>query len=683
MNRIWPNKEDAFHLHEDWRVILAAFATIAGAIGGIAGLTLPAVPTLLMVSIVGYFLGRFLAKKAIDPHPFIIALGLSVLSFLLGMQHLQQLPAVSIMSEQFTQLGGKVINIEDRVERPLRVTILVNEKSNLQWLRGQQVRLNVRTQVPEGLLVGCEILVDAVLAPLTGPVVPGGYDFGRQAHIAGIGAQGFAAGLIQLVNQPCEQNATIAMMRQRMSAQIHSIMPDSVAGVAVALITGDRSGIDTKTRTTLRDAGLSHLLAISGLHMGLVTGAAFFALELIFAGLMPGKSHIPARKLAAIGAFFAALAYLLISGAGIATTRAFIMVSIGLLAILTDRRVISLRSLSFAAIALVLMSPQIVVSISFQLSFAATAALVMVYERISRGRPRGSRAGKPKVLRPKLVIYFLGVAASSLVAQLAIAPLALYHFQSISVLGATANLLAIPIMAFIVMPSALLGSLLMPVGADFVFWPMEQGLNAILSIADYTGRLPASSISAPPINPVFLPIVLIGFFVASIFREKLWLVIALASVAVAMFTLFQQPADILLAGARPTIGYVGSDKTFFYNGSSRSSFRADAWRQYWGLESTTKPIKPNRTCANETCVIDLDIKTHKTERLVVTEDIETLRHACSGGHLVVSTFRYKPFCKGEKLFISKEDLVRFGPAGLWIEENSTPIVKWSKHNPFE
>lgn len=681
LNRKWLS-DLRESLHPDWRIILGAFCAILGSYLGLAiGSDVSLISSgvfFLVICLLIIGVVKHVSKPELEWLALLFAFICFAGTFLSGGWHMQNLPTEQFRSDTFVPLKGRLTAVEDRIDRPLRISFTVDEANKLPWLLGKTIRLNVRTAMNVQPKPGCVVDVEAILTPSSGPIVPGGYDFGYHALLQGIVAQGFAASTLNLT---CEHSDAIGELRHTINRTIKSNMSNDISGIGVALVTGDRSGIDDDTRKVLRDAGLAHLLAISGLHMGLITGVAFFILEALFALFSVRFQRVPTRKLAAIGAFAAAASYLVISGAGIATTRAFIMAVIAIVAILADRRVISLRSLSFAAIVILCITPAAVVSISFHMSFAATAALIIFYERwVVGGRSNEKRIGH---IDSKPVRYIIGVAVTSLVAQVAIAPFAFYHFQSVSLLGMSANLVAIPLMAFIVMPSALLGVLFIPIGVEFPFWLMEQGLSTIVWVAGKTAALPASTLKVPPLSPAVPVIIAIVFFLVATFRGRLPVLVALVISLGSVLFLQKPTATMLLSGNKPTIAYIAEhDGSFHYSGSKRSRFQENAWRQYWSVSDSSPTVRMKPQCVERSCITTLDENSSIT--VLSTDDIDTMRQGCSKGLIVVASYRFKRFCNGAGVYISKEDLTRFGPVGIFLDEQANTVIeiKWAKDNPF-
>jgi competence protein ComEC len=272
---------------------------------------------------------------------------------------------------------------------------------------------------------------------------------------------------------------------------------------AAAIVTGDRADLDPELVDILRASNLAHLLAISGLHMGLLTGAVFAVVRLGLACIPSVAVRVNIRKIAAVAALIAAVFYLGISGANVATQRAFIMVSVMLMAICAERPAISLRAVAIAALAILATSPEALVGPGFQMSFAATTALVAVF---------GSVRDKGLFLTlPNWASGFIALLVSSFVAGAATAPYGAAHFNQVAQYGLLANLLSVPVMGFVVMPGALIAAVLAPLGLENGgLWVMEQGLAWILMIAELVANLDGSTRAIVAPGQRVLPLVTLG-----------------------------------------------------------------------------------------------------------------------------------------------------------------------------
>lgn len=274
-------------------------------------------------------------------------------------------------------------------------------------------------------------------------------------------------------------SAAIQKVRQDLGDRITAAVPGERGAIANALMTGERGLISSDTLTAYRDAGLLHILSISGLHMAIMAGTVFFAMRLALAAWPFVALRYPIKMWAALASIAAATAYLLISGTTHATQRAFVMVLIVMCAVILDRPAVALRNVAIAGAALLFLAPSNLLNVGFQMSFAAVIALVAAYEYVRDRRaaedpeiPRGSAVG--------VLLFFAGIVGLTLVASLAVAPIAAYHFHKGQLYGVLANLIAVPVCNFLVMPAALLSFVAMPFGLEaFPLWLMAQGIDIL------------------------------------------------------------------------------------------------------------------------------------------------------------------------------------------------------------
>lgn len=402
---------------------------------------------------------------------------------------------------------------------------------------------------------GDQVIVTAHLSPPTGPVEPGGFDFRRHAWFQQIGAVGYSRTPLLLLAPASEPQVApgvwarlgqgLARGRLRLAAQIQQALPGERGQFAAAIITGDRSAIRAGTLHNLRRSNLAHLLAISGLHMGLVSGFVFGFVRLLLALVPLLALRLPVKQIAAVIALLVAAAYLALSGGNVATQRAFIMVAVMFGAILCNRRALTLRAVALAAILVLLWQPQSLVSPGFQMSFAATTALVVVFDKLRR---RGWTMGG--IWRAPLALLI-----SSSVAGVATAPLAAAHFNQIAQFGLLANLLAVPVMGSLVIPSAVLALLLLPLGlADPAFWVLGQALAWILGVAAEVGQNAEAVRAVPSPAATVLPLLTLGILWMMLWQGRArGLGIAPASLALALWGYGARP-DLLIAPEGALVG---------------------------------------------------------------------------------------------------------------------------------
>jgi len=410
-----------------------------------------------------------------------------------------------------------------------------------------RVRLTIRAVDPP-LLPGQRIIVRARLQPPSGPLIPGGFDFAQRAFFERLGGVGFAYGNPELIGgSPGLGTRPVANLRYAIAARAESVIGGAEGAVAAALLTGLRASIPQEVWRHMQIAGLAHLLAISGLHMTLVAGTVFVACRFLLS-LFPALAlRLVPKKPAACFALLAAFGYLLLAGATVPTQRAFMMAAVALVAVLFDRNPLSLRLLAYAALAVLVMTPESLLGPSFQMSFAAVMGLIAFYEWQRRRRRWVPPEADRSPLQTLIGLYFLGILLTTLIASLATTPFAAYHFQRIATYGALANLVAVPLTAFWIMPSGLVAVLLMPFGLDaWALSLMGQGIGIVLALAAVTSDLPGAVLDITPWPPIALSLMVLGMLWLCLW-EGAWRRWGTALIALGiLLTLLNRPADLLL-----------------------------------------------------------------------------------------------------------------------------------------
>ncbi len=451
-------------------------------------------------------------------------------------------------------LSGRVVSREARAElRPRVVLDQVRSGDIPSAMAPREVRVTLaeRYGLPP---LGARVSMRVRLSPVGGPIAPGGYDPHRQAFFDGIGGSGFVLGGWTL-EEPARRfsaDLIVARIRAAIVERIVALEPGQAGAIAAALLVGERSGISNEAKDDLRIAGLAHILAISGLHMMLIGGTAFFFLRALLA-LSPRLSlAYPIRKWAAGAALVVVTIYLALSGGGAATVRAYVMAAIVFSAILLDRPAISMRNLAIAAFVVVLLGPEGVVEPGFQMSFGAVVALIAMWEY---WRDRQA----VRLVDPDIVPGFrairsawraaLGVALTTLVAGLATGPFAAYHFERVASYSLLGNILAAPLVSMIIMPFGLLTLVTMPFGLETLpLTVMARGIDALLAIAAWVASLPGAEVHAPHIATVSLLIIVAGMLWLCLWRLR-WRLLGVPVIAVGLLSIpfLVDPPDILVA----------------------------------------------------------------------------------------------------------------------------------------
>lgn len=507
-----------------------------GALGAARGRLLPWAPVFLSFGIGSYFaLGSEPSAAALGPAATlagvlalagwrgpeiwrVAATGLALVAFGLVLAaaraHLVAAPVLPF--RYYGPIEGRIIDIDRSFSDQVRLTL---DRVALEDMAPGRTpgRVRVALHGEQGfteLAPGLTVILSGHLAPPDGPVEPGGFDFQRLAWFSGLGGVGYTRSPVLALAAPEEGLSLLAFrLRMRLSQAMQAAIPGQPGAFAAALMTGDRSGVSQATNEALRASNLSHLISISGLHMGLLVGFVFATCRYGLALLPPLALRLDTRKLAAVAALMAATLYLILAGPDVATRRAFVMAAVMLVAVLADRRAISLRSVAIAALIVLVLEPESLVEPGFQMSFGATVALIVSFQPWQR-----VQAHVPKLLRPAAMLFL-----SSLAAGTATAPIAAAHFNRIADYGLLANLVAVPLMGMIVMPAGVIAALLAPLGLALpALWAMGAGTALILEVADRVAAMEGAVIGVPAPPGGTLALLSLGGF-AALVGPALWL----------------------------------------------------------------------------------------------------------------------------------------------------------------
>lgn len=486
---------------------------LAAGIGLYFSLRFEPIPSLYLgaglAGIVGLFLGRVLHEALL---PLVFGLCLVGIGFSIAALRTHGVEAPVLGWRYYGAIEGRVIGIDRSASDAVRLTLDQVQLERISPARTPaRVRISLHGDAVLGITPepGMVVMTTGHLSPPSGPVEPGGFDFQRHAWFSQLGAVGYTrVPIVGLSEARNEWRLKVFQIRMAISARVRDVLKGDTGGFGAAVTTGDRSGISQEAMTHLRASNTAHLLAISGLHMGLLSGFVFAALRLMLIIIPYVGPRIQARKVAAGGALVISAGYLALSGGNVATERAFVMVAVALCAVMLDRRAISLRAVAIAAIIVLVLRPEALLGPGFQMSFAATTALVAVFGWMRDGDIQ---------IGPKWAQPFVFLVISSGIAGLATAPIGAAHFNTIAHYGLLANLLSVPLMGILIIPAAVLAILLAPLGLDFIgLWLMGGGLAWILGVAEWVAQMEGARGYVMGPSPVVLPVLALG---------ALWLVL--------------------------------------------------------------------------------------------------------------------------------------------------------------
>lgn len=616
---------------------LVLWAPLAAGLGAAVYLSVPSEPPEGLVSLLWVAAAVCLvAVPALTARPVLLAAAILSACALAGHAHMQGrtlslAPAPFEVTERARTLTGWV----ERIERRGRAGRVLIRASTLQGagVPPYRVRLRVNT---EDLTPGDAISVSAVLSHPRGPAAAGGYDGARASWYQRVGLAGFA------ISQP--QQAELAgdealraflAWRWRLAQRISATAGENSGPVISALLTGERSGVTEDHAEALRLSGLGHLLAISGMHMALLAGGIYFAARWLFASAEPFARACDPRKPAALIALLAALGYLVLSGGAISTQRAFVMAAVMFTAVLIGRRAVSFQSLALAALIIIALTPESVIEPGFQMSFAATAALIAVYEAWQRWRMTRELAAYGWWDRVQSA--FAGLAVTSLVAGSATGLFAAFHFQRMAAYGFAANLAAMPVFSFWVMPAGVVGLLLAPFGLEAL--PLKisaAGMDIVLAIAGWTSSLPGAALPALAPGGLILGLYATGFALATLGRGLVRLAgVPFAAGALGLWAL-QAPPDMMITSSgvlvsRSLSAETGAPGDWQVSDRRRGRFEAGVLLQRAGTGLSQAP-RGDYACDRLGCLV----VTAEGLRVAISEHPASLEEDCVRADLVIA-----------------------------------------------
>jgi competence protein ComEC len=435
-------------------------------------------------------------------------------------------------------------------ETPIRVRVTLKPSASLP-APGQVIRLK------------------AMINPPPPPASPGAYDFARDAFFDSIGGVGFALGAPEVMASKAPSPMRLALqmrinaMRWALTRQIVDILGPQEGGLAAAMVTGHEAFIPKAGVDNLRAAGLAHIISISGLHMAIVGGFTFAAIRLAIAAWPWLALRVSGKKVAALAGFAMVMGYLCLSGWPNPAIRAAVTASCAFWAMIFDRRAVSLHTLGMSALLILAVQPEAVTEPGFQMSFAATCALVAVAENWPRPTREIQAPWAIRLVQGAGTLFMASLMAS-LVAGLATGPFALQHFNRISTYGLASNLLVEPISTFVMLPALAIGAVLAPFGLGAA--PLHVAGDAIAAmnrIAEVAATAPLSQITVASAPSWTLAASFLGILFLCIWRGRWrWLGLPLA-LAVSLVPRPPQPDAWVSADASAFAVRLGGEAIFF------------------------------------------------------------------------------------------------------------------------
>lgn len=571
-------------------------------------------------------------------------------------------------SGQPVGIEGWVVDVSSPGARGARVILAPT------WIEGaaadripHRLTLSLRGEAPRP---GTPVLVRAIVNPPPPPASPGSFDFGRNAWFQSVGGTALAISQprpVFLRDPPAALRLGMAVngVRFDLGRKIVARLGEASGGIAAAMTTGHEAWIDPEDEQAMRDSGLAHILSISGLHMAIVGGFVFFVVRLGIAAWPWLALRIPGKKAAALAGSAAVAVYLVISGAPAPAERAAIVAWVAFAAVLLDRRAISMNALALAALIVLLRRPESVVQPGFQMSFAATAALVALAEAWPP-RLKEISAPWPIVAVQRAWSWLFAALAASFVAGLATGPFAMQHFNRSAVFGLFANLAVAPISSFIMMPALAVGAVMEALGwGGPVLWLAGQSVDWMMAIGRFTANLPGAVVTIPSAPSVALPVAFLGLLFVCLWKGRLrWLGLPFAC-AVLLWPR-EAPPDVW-------IGPEGTNLALRQDGEAHlvrprvRLFAADIWSRRRGL-ALADEAGAERACRRSWCAMSSPVGSAAVWFGRRAPDGDQLAELCAAGSIVAvrTPVPAPPEACADVLLLDGVDLRR-GSVELWRE----------------
>ncbi len=585
--------------------------------------------------------------------------------------------APTVLHEALTPrpLVGVVRDIE-RTEQGVRLTLAQVSVDDLPPERTPtQVRLSVKFKKGAAFTlpaIGDAISIRAGLMPPMGPALPGGFDFARYFYFRDIGAVGYGLPPWEVLGTPEPHGLTSRFWswRSALTDRIVRALGAETGGIAAGLITGDARAIREADFNALRASNLYHIIAISGEHMVVIAGVIFVSLRLLLLLLPRGLGLQPRGKsIAAAATLLLVTVYLFVTGLPMSAVRAYLMIALVLLAVMLRRQVDGMRSLAIAALLMLLYDPASLLDPGFQLSFAATLAILAWVE---------ARAQTPAALSEqgwagKAAHLLLTMLLVSVVAEAATAPLVIALFNNVSPYGVLANSLATPLVSLFLMPVVALFFILLPLGLEsFALTLLHHGISALLLLARWVASFPHAQLFAPSLPGYGLALFVLGLLWLCLWRTRVrrWgLVPALLGVA-SLFTL--QPPDMLMGAGLKQIALREGESYALARGRA-TSMVPELWANGLGYVALVKAGEPAWRCDALGCVA-----TVKAQRVAFPQDAAALAEDCAHAQLVLSPLAGVA-CDGATPMLSGRALAGGSVVAVWLREGGgAPRIETSR-----
>ena len=641
--------------------------------GGAAGL-------LIAVALVAHLLARGTRAGAmLTRGPLAALLGLALV-----WGHAQWVAGPVVARPVTTSFSGIIRDVEPLPARET-VRIVVEPVGRADLPRRVRVTIAQRDLPDRPLVAGRGIGLRARLMPPPGPALPGSYDFAQRAWFEGLGAVG------SVIGKPTVAGGTAtspdAGVRARLTKHIQAQIQGSAGGVAAALVTGDRGGIADADNEAMQRSGLAHLLSVSGLHITAVVAGTMFAMMVLLAlnQRLARSGTVP--LLSAGGAALAGIGYTLLSGAEVPTIRSCIAALLVLTALALGREALTLRLVAAGALLVMLFWPEAVAGPSFQLSFMAVTTIVALHQH---PRVQGWLARRDEGAVARFIRALAGLVLTGLAIEAALTPIAMFHFHRAGLYGALANVVAIPLTTFVIMPMEALALALDSLGLGApAWWIAGKGIEILLGIAHFVASVPGAVLTLPRPSPIGFALAIGGLLWVLLWQTR-WRWWGLGPALSGFALMLASPApDLLITGDGRHVAARMNDGRFATLRSGAGDYVREQLAEAAGSgeEMTALATLPGSECNADFCRWPVArggrIWTILAARSRYLVDGPELIAACAAADIVIAD-RWLPVgCKARWLTLDRDAFdvhggvaVRFDPPSLSTAIDPSDAHPW-------
>ena len=523
---------------------------------------------------------------------------------------------------------------------------------------------------PAGLGQGARIRVRARLQPPPPMALPGSHDFARDAWFQAIGGVGRALDQVEVIEP--SPGGGLDALRDRLGRHIRTQLPGDAGGIATALANGDQAAVSEEDAEAMRRSGLAHLVSVSGLHIAAVVGAAM----LLSLRLLALSERLALRfnlVIVSAGAgALAGIAYTLLTGMQVPTVRACIAAVLVLGGIALGREAISLRLVAVGALVVLLFRPEAIGGASFQMSFAAVTSIIVLHQ----WRPvRDLLSPREEGLAMRALRGFLGLILTGLVVEVALMPFALYHFHKAGLYSVGANLIAIPLTTFIVMPLEAGALILDTAGLGAPLWAATGwSIDLMLDLAHRVGSAEGAVAMLPTMPRMAFAAMVAGGLWVALWTGRIRWWGALPFAAGAIGAALAPVPDLLVTGDGQHLALVREDGVPVLLRSRSGDFVRDLMSEASAYDGDPKALEEQHfaRCSREACIADITQGKHAWRLLAIRSrdriDWVALTQACADADIVVADRRLPKACTPRWLKLDRAALEQSGGVAIFLND---------------